>query len=243
MSFMGKKHKEDQKMNCDVEGRTEVAFTDKEVEPVTPCSNPVIKVPVLLAETELQIVVESNVPIDPPASENKHVEKDVVIKQCKVVPVESKKKPVKHSHLFRAKRAKLFVEGYIRKNIQYATDACNGTIRDRIANVSFSGFADLNKEDFLCYPVFATSSNSKSRFIDSDKNSVPRFDKYLFNNTVFYNEQPFCELVGAKFAELDFSPKPTKVDETFNKVREKIVLDLTLKVLQKQQVQINNKHK
>src|SRR5699024_6764734 len=109
MRFMGKKHKEDQKMNCDVEGRTEVAFTDKEVEPVTPCSNTVIKVRVLLAETELQIVVESNVPIDPPASETRHVEKDVVIKQGKIVPVEIKKKPVKHNHLLRAKPAKLLV--------------------------------------------------------------------------------------------------------------------------------------
>src|SRR5699024_12715302 len=108
MSFMGKKHKEDQKMNCDAEARTEVTLTDKEVERVTPWSNPVIKVPVLLAETELQIVVESNVPIDPPASEIKHVEKDVVIKQCKLVPVEFKKKPVKHRHLYRAKSAKLY---------------------------------------------------------------------------------------------------------------------------------------
>lgn len=239
-----KKHKEDHLHDCDVKGRTESELSAKEVKPTTPCSNPVIKVPVLLAETELQIVVESKIPLDPPASEIKHVDKDVVIKQCKLVPVEFKDKPVKHSHLFEAKRAKLFVEGFIRKNIQYATDKCKGTIRDRIANVSFSGFADLKKKDFICFPVFAKSTDSKSRFINPDNSSEPRFDKFLFNNHVFYNEQPFCELVQAKFAELDFSPHPTKIGKTFDKIRKKIVLDLTVKVLQNQQVKLNNhKHK
>ena len=225
---------------CQVEGRTETEFTDTPVEPVTPCESPIIKVPVLLAETELQIVVESDIPLNPPASEIKRVEKDAIVTQCKLVPVEFEEEPVEGTEdLFRATRAKLFVSGFIRKDIQYATDACNGTLRDRIASVSFSGHADLNNDDFLCCPVFAASTASRSRFIHGKKSSLPRFDKYLFDNNVFYNEQPFCELVRANFVELDFSPCPTDIDETFDTLREKIVLDLTLKVLQKQQVEVN----
>ncbi|MEW9501699.1 Uracil permease, partial [Jeotgalibacillus marinus] len=53
-----------------------------------------------------------------------------------------------------------------------------------------------------------------------------------------YNEQPYCELVKADFFELDFSPCHTGAHETFDKLREKIVLDLTVKVLQLQQVQV-----
>src|SRR5690606_6438679 len=108
---------------CQVEGRTQTEFTDTPVEPVTPCNNPIIKVPVLLAETELQIVVESDIPLNPPASEIKRVEKDVIVKQCKLVPVEFEEEPVEGTEdLFRATRAKLFVSGFIRKDIQYATD-------------------------------------------------------------------------------------------------------------------------
>ena len=213
---------------CQVEGRTQTEFTDTPVEPVTPCNNPIIKVPVLLAETELQIVVESDIPLNPPASEIKRVEKDVIVKQCKLVPVEFEEEPVEGTEdLFRATRAKLFVSGFIRKDIQYATDACNGTLRDRIASVSFSGYADLSNDDFICFPVFAASTDSRARFIHPKKGGVPRFDKYLFGNHVFYNEQPFCELVSANFIELDFSPEPTAIDETFDTLREKIVLDLT----------------
>ncbi len=60
----------------------------------------------------------------------------------------------------------------------------------------------------------------------------------FFGNTVFYNEQPYCELVSAQFFELDFSPCPTELNEPFDTLREKIVLDLTLKVLQVQQVRV-----
>ncbi|MEW9503363.1 Uracil permease, partial [Jeotgalibacillus marinus] len=67
-----------------------------------------------------------------------------------------------------------------------------------------------------------------------------RQDKYFFENSVFYNEQPYCELVKADFYELDFSPCPADAHETFDTLREKIVLDLTVKVLQLQQVSLKS---
>ena len=63
-------------------------------------------------------------------------------------------------------------------------------------------------------------------------------DKYFFQNLVKYNEQPYGELVAANFFELDFSPDGVNDKETFNTLREKIVLDLTVKVLQVQQLEI-----
>lgn len=52
----------------------------------------------------------------------------------------------------RVTRAKLFVEGYIRKNIEYASAECNAPLFDRIANVNFYGFADLTEGDFFTLP-------------------------------------------------------------------------------------------
>ena len=53
-----------------------------------------------------------------------------------------------------------------------------------------------------------------------------------------YNEQPFGELVAANFYELDFSPVIATPEGTFSSLTEKIVLDLTVKVLQTQQLLI-----
>lgn len=146
--------------------------------------------------------------------------------------------PVAGTNYRRVTRAKLFVEGYIRKNIEYASEECNGTLYDRIANVNFSGFADLTGGDFLTQPLIAASSDTTSHFINPKNGDLPRLDKYFFENSVFYNEQPYCELIRADFYELDFSPCPTDLNAAFDTLREKIVLDLTLKVLQVQQVQV-----
>ena len=71
----------------------------------------------------------------------------------------------------------------------------------------------------------------------NEKNGlVPRLDKFFFQNQVNYNEQPFGELIRAEFFELDFSPVKVGPQQAFKTLREKIVLDLTLKVLQVQQI-------
>ncbi|EEK53147.1 CsxC family protein [Bacillus cereus] len=219
---------------CPVEGQTQTPLADTAAPIITP--NALVKVPVVLAERTIQIVVESNVPLDPPAVEIKRVLKNVFLTQCKLVPVAFA--PVAGTNYRRVTRAKLFVEGYIRKNIEYASEECNGTLYDRIANVNFSGFADLTAGDFLTQPLIAASSDTTSHFINPKNGDLPRLDKYFFENSVFYNEQPYCELIRADFYELDFSPCPTDLNAAFDTLREKIVLDLTLKVLQVQQVQV-----
>ncbi|MDM5155904.1 hypothetical protein QUF88_19530 [Bacillus sp. DX1.1] len=219
---------------CPVKGKTQIPLNDIAATPIV-TQNALVKVPVVLAERTIQIVVESTIPLDPPAVEIKRVLKNVFLTQCKLVPVAFT--PVQNTNFRRVTRAKLFVEGFIRKNIEFASDECNGVLYDRIANVNFSGFAELSGNDFLTQPLIAASSDTTSHFINPKNGDEPRLDKYFFENSVVYNEQPFCELISANFFELDFSPCPTKLNEPFDKLREKIVLDLTLKVLQVQQVQ------
>ncbi|MEC2712666.1 Uracil permease [Bacillus cereus] len=264
-----KEYKQDNYKNkdCKVKSESRIPLSDTEATPVL-TNNPRIKIPVVLAERTLQIVVEAEIPLSPPAVEIKRVLKDVFLTQCKLVPVEYE--PINETGYFQVTRAKLFVEGYIRKNIEYAAKYCNGVIHDRIAKVRFSGFADLTADEFLSFPILAFGSENKARFIDPKKNHVPRLDKYFFENNVFYNEQPYCELISAEFYELDYSSYDVHYDskhdeyqdrnqdryqdryqdkyqdkyydqypeKEFDKLREKIVLDLTLKVLQTQQVQI-----
>ena len=225
---------------CPVEATTHVPIKDEKVKPCVlhKDSKPVIKVPTVLAETTIQIVVEANIPLDPPAVEIKRVSKDVFLTQCELVPSDFGKEIC--PGVFTVKRAKLFIEGFIRKDIEYASADCNGVIRDRIATVPFSGFVDLKGDDFLLYPILGESSGSRSRFIAPKNNEMGRLDKYFFENSVFYNEQPYCELISANFFELDFSPQAVSAGTTFDTLREKIVLELKLKVLQTRQVRIQS---
>jgi hypothetical protein len=227
--------------HCEVKSETRIELDSKEKKPMT-VSNAIIKVPVLLTERTIQVVVEADIPLCPEATEIKRVLKDVFLTQCKLVPVEFEddkdKDKDKDKDVRRVKKAKLFVEGFIRKNIEYATDDCNGAIQSKTANVHFSGFTEI--KDFETKPLFGFSSQSRAEFINPRNGEFFRLDKNFFQNSVFYNEQPYCELVGADFFELDYSPHPVKFGGTFDKLREKIVMDLTLKVLQVQQVRTSS---
>ncbi|PGM63504.1 Uracil permease [Bacillus cereus] len=210
--------------------------------PITPISatfsrTTILKVPVVLAESTLQIVVESNIILNPAATEIKRVKKHVFLDQVKLVPVAFE--PIEGTDFFTVTKAKLFVAGHIRKNIEYATNACNGALQDIIADVQFSGFAELKCTDFLSPPIFANSKSSEANFISDTNGLNARLDKAFFQNHVKYNEQPFGELVAADFFELDFSPTAATPEGTFSSLTEKIVLDLTLKVLQIQQVSVS----
>ncbi|UJW58356.1 hypothetical protein HXZ66_13505 [Bacillus sp. A116_S68] len=200
----------------------------------------VAKLPVVLAEPKIQINVEADIPLDPPAVEIKRVLKNVYLTQCKLVPVEYKfdEKDKYDKKEKKVKKAKLFVEGVIRKNIEYASAETSSELRDRIATVPFSGIIELDERDFKAYPLFTRSSDYRSEFIDPTDSMRPRKDKYFFENHVYYNEQPYCELVKADFYEIDYSPEPTEIGEEYDNIREKIVLDLKVKVLQLQQVHL-----
>ncbi|MFC9538669.1 CsxC family protein [Lysinibacillus sp. NPDC056959] len=219
---------------------TELVPLDNEVTPLvaTPVTAPTIKIPVVLAEPTLQIVVESDITLNPAATEIKRVKKNVFLNQVKLVPVRFAR--IDNTDFFRVTRAKLFVAGHIRKNIEYASAACNGALQDRIADVPFSGFTELffPQTPGGPTPIFGISEFAEANFLNERTQLDARLDKAFFQNLVKYNEQPFGELVAANFFELDFSPRMASPEGTFSTLREKIVLDLTVKVLQVQQVRL-----
>jgi len=219
---------------------TEQIPLNSEITPVvaTPLVTPTIKVPVVLAEPTLQIVVESDITLTPAATEIKRVKKNVFLNQVKLVPVAFTR--IDGTDFFRVTRAKLFVAGHIRKNIEYASAACNGALRDRIADVQFSGFTDLTFPQTLGgpTPILGISEFAEANFLNEKTQMDARLDKAFFQNLVKYNEQPFGELVAANFFELDFSPIMAAPEGTFSTLREKIVLELTVKVLQVQQIRL-----
>jgi hypothetical protein len=195
-----------------------------------------IKVPVVVAEPTIQIPIEAIITLTPAATEIKRVKKNVFLEQVKLVPVAPFTR-VPGTDFFNAGRAKLFVAGHIRKNIEYATADCSAALRDRIVDIPFSGVTDITS--FVNPPQIGINETAEASFLSDNNGLTPRLDKFFFQNLVKYNDQPFGELVAANFFELDFSmAPPTLVERTFTNLTEKIVLELTLKVLQNQQIQI-----
>jgi hypothetical protein len=202
-----------------------------------------IKVPVVVAEPTIQIPIEAIITLAPAASEIKRVKKNVFLEQVKLVPVAPFSR-IDGTDFFTAGRAKLFVAGHIRENIEFAArknvefaaaGACAAPLQDQIVDIPFSGVTDVTS--FINPPVIGINEASESSFL-SDMNPLnARLDKFFFNNLVKFNEQPFGELVSANFFELDFSSTEPVAEGTFRTLTEKIVMELTLKVLQNQQLQ------
>ncbi|MED0889337.1 hypothetical protein P4T51_24715 [Bacillus mycoides] len=223
--------------SCQVIGQTQTPLNDKIGAPIITTEAPLVQMPVVLAERTIQIVVESNISLDPPAIEIKRILKnDVFLKQCNLVPLAFT--PIPGTNYRLVTKAKLFFQGYIRKNIEYVNDGYNRVIYNCIVNVPFSSSIDLIEDDFLSLALIAGSSDTTSHFINPKNGDLPYSEKYPFENTIFYNKQPYCELVSTQFVGLDFSPCLTDLNEPFDTLHERIVLNLTLKVLQIQQVQI-----
>jgi hypothetical protein len=220
------------------------------VTPVVIAPGPVfVKIPVVLAEINITIPVESTITLDQPAMEIKRIKKNVFLTQSRIIPFFQECRP---------DTGILFIEGFIRKNIEYATKTCSiigtpnvcGDIRYCTVEVPFNFTTRIN---FIREPIFVgnTTPSELEFFTDKlqgcDACSDPIIGRnpcdQSFFSTEFFNEKPFTELVRADIAEVDIYTNPTlscivPTEQIFTQLTEKVVVNLTLKVLQEQQVKI-----
>jgi len=74
-----------------------------------------VKIPVVLAEVNITIPVEATITLDQPAIEIKRIKKNVYLTQSRIIPF---------SQDDQFNTGILFIAGFIRKNIEYATKTC-----------------------------------------------------------------------------------------------------------------------
>ena len=91
------------------------------------------------------------------------MKKNVFLDQVKLIPVRFAR--IDNTDFFTVTRAKLFISGHIRKNIEYSSEKCNGALQDSIAKVPFSGFVELEDTEFLAPPIFGISEGAKLTFL------------------------------------------------------------------------------
>lgn len=223
------------------------------VQPNAITNSVVAKVPVVLAETTVQIDLDSMIEFPENVLEIKKIKKNLKITQCRLLLPTSK----------------LFIKGFVRKNIQYAAPKCgdkyavSSDIKSLTVDVPFSAITELT---FITQPQFQatvpeqtfqyfSSQSLPQGFSPKDQLMSNDFTEYNQINQEVFNELPYCELLSSKFIELDEvldrkmgevkNDKDHRIEApfeegTFRNIEEKMVIELTLKVLQKQQVQLNH---
>ena len=159
-----------------------------------------------------------------------------------------------------SRKGKLFLSGYVRKNIEYATIDCvneykngvSGKIKHTTVKVPFKC---VTKVKFDVPPVIHATGDSKEIALFSD--NIKGYDycgheiigsdpcEMSFIHKEFFNEKIFCELEEVKIFEDDILKDKVECGckdvFTFDKIIEKMVILVRLKLLQKQQVNIPGK--
>lgn len=187
------------------------------------------KIPKVLSEFIVQIDSEAKIRLNEPSYEIKRVEKQIFLTQCRYIPPTDK----------------VFLEGYIRKNIEYAVKTCTkggaigGTIRDTTVHVPFKAYT---KVDFKgCKPQIKPNPTALvARYFDADimgKN----FREADRSEIEIFNEPVYCELEWSAIFDADINDKGCKIDclrneEEFQEFTDKSVIYICIKLLQKQQV-------
>lgn len=218
------------------------------VAPAVPVGSALVKLPVVLAETNITIPVEATITLDQAVREIKRIKKNVFLTQSRLIP-------------FSATPATpgtgvLFIAGFVRKNIEYATQTCItpgtanfcGNIGQCTVEVPFNF---TTRVTFITPPIFTenTTPSELEYFTDQLQSCDTCADPVLgrnpcdqsFSFTEVFNEKPFVELIDAAVTEVDIHTNPTTscelpTEQLFSTLTEKLVVNLTLKVLQRQQV-------
>lgn len=229
---------------------------NRPVEPDVIHGKATVKVPVVLAETVVQLDLNPTIKFPEPVLEIKNIKKNLKITQCRLLLPTNK----------------LFIAGFVRKNIQYATpkygtkDALISDIRSLTIDVPFKAVTEVDyirKPQFTFGPqnqefTFFTESDLPDGFSSKEKllaGDLSQFDQFSGED---FNELPYCELLSSRFIQYDealdrkmgrvYDEKGNKIDApfeegTFNSIEEKMVVELKLKVLQKQQINVDSKKK
>ncbi|SFJ78132.1 hypothetical protein SAMN04487936_104177 [Halobacillus dabanensis] len=221
---------------------------------VTPSNSVTIKVPVELGAYDVTSHLVANISFPYPVLEIKDIKKRVVITQCRLITRTSKGS----GDLFSGGEFPLFIKGYVRKNIQYASpvhgaggDCISSDIKSLTTKVHFECMTTVELDNLVQLPVANTSSEYDFFRAQDLGPGFPEKDQHLSSDlsqfhqisTQAYNEIPFCELIESEIIEWDEATDrkaDRPVDEgCFKHIVEKMVLRFRIKVLQKQQVNIN----
>ncbi|AGX43370.1 CsxC family protein [Clostridium saccharobutylicum] len=210
-------------------------------------SGPVtVNIPVVLTECNITITIQSLLKLEDDVLEIKHIRKNAYVNQCKLIPNSENDKP---------NTGILFLSGFIRKNIEYSAKecTCRGILNGKLKHVTVDvPFKCATRVVFKTLPKFNINTHQDEVEILQTNIGVCKPCKEEINGSDIreknfrliesFNEKVFCKLINAEFIESDILENPTNKEyklhneQTFHDITEKVVLFLTIKLLQKQNV-------
>lgn len=206
------------------------------------------KLPVTLAEITLQLNLDACIDFPQPVLEIKDIKKHIKLVQSRLLLPTNK----------------LFVKGFVRKNIQYSspepeTSSTSQTVYSNMhsltVDIPFSCVTEI--KCFLKKPInpevnkrsefdFLISDSLPIGYPEKDEFQSKDLSQFHQNSTQYYNELPYCELLSSHIIEWDEAIDRCDIkgvplgEGLFKRVEEKMVVDITLKVIQNQQVRISS---
>lgn len=233
---------------ADVYGDTQCDCVNNTEEIMGIVNEVVAKIPVVLSEFTVQINTTAMIRLPEPALEIKNIKKRVKVTQCLLIQDTNM----------------LFIKGFVRKNIDYSTRSCSnneavcGDLRHCTVDVPFSCTtpvtyngtdpAQLIRNSVEEFEFFKTDDLDSPQFAEKDELLSGDFSEYNQISSEYFNERPYCELIKSRIVEYDefldrrrpiYTDLPFEEKE-FTKIEEKMVIYLTLKLLQKRQVRLND---
>lgn len=231
------------------------------VVPVTtpPGVGRIIRVPVTLAERSVTTNLSANINFPYPVLEIKDIKKRVKIIQCSLML-----EPVASPDLaFTPADGRLFLKGFIRKNIQYASptgprtgDCVSSEMKSLTVDMPFQCMTIIPAAAFITPPErpvtnaraefdFFRAQDLGTGYPEKDQLLSSDLSQFHQDSTQFYNQFPFCQIVSSSMTEWDeavdrqsFTGTAPFEEGYFTRIVEKVFLEFTIKVLQNQQVRI-----
>ncbi|WLR48086.1 DUF3794 domain-containing protein [Halobacillus litoralis] len=222
--------------------------------PVNPADELTIKVPVELGAYDVTTHLVANIKFPHPVLEIKDIKKRVVITQCRLMTRTS----TGSDDLFTDGEFPLFIKGYVRKNIQYASpvygasgECVSSDMKSLTTKIHFDCMTTVDLQGLVQLPVantrrefdFFRAQDLGEGFPEKDQYLSSDLSQYHQESTQAYNELPFCELVASDIIEWDEATDRHSygpVDEGyFHHIVEKMMVRFRIKVLQKQQVELD----
>lgn len=195
-----------------------------------------IKIPVVLTKCTAAVNIESSVRLSDNVSEICHISRHVFINQCMLAP-DSEKRNVKASILF--------IDGYIRENIEYrpAASSDKGSLKYTEINIPFKCAVNVNFK--VCPELKWNESGADTENTDPAFNAdffienspISCSSEKSFQSSEFFNEQISCRLISTEFDGTFIIEN--KSNEETPVITEKAVLLLTIELLQKQNIEFN----
>ncbi len=205
----------------------------------------IAKIPVVLAEFNVQFNVSAHVTLPERALEIKNIKNNLKITQCLLI---------QDSNM-------LFIKGFVRKNIDYSTvnyhsnnEGVCGKLNHCTVDIPFECTTPVEFNGFCPEEIMPNTSQEfeffrrkelPMGFAEKDKLLSGDLSEYNQVSTEYYNELPYCELVSSRIIQYDEYLDRQLVNDgpleehVFRKIEEKMVINTVIRILQNRNVEID----